>query len=83
MSELVRFSVSLEADLLADFDRYCERHRLATRSEAVRQLIRERLTAAHPGLRLTYHSHASRLRSSPLRTKRSHIALSLERTASS
>jgi CopG family transcriptional regulator, nickel-responsive regulator len=46
MSEIVRFSVSLEADLLDEFDRYCESGRFATRSEAIRQLLRERLTHA-------------------------------------
>jgi CopG family transcriptional regulator, nickel-responsive regulator len=45
MSEIVRFSVSLEDDLLEQFDRYCEEQHLATRSEAVRQLIRDKLTA--------------------------------------
>lgn len=45
MSEIVRFSVSLEDDLLAQFDRYCTDQQYATRSEAVRQLIRETLTA--------------------------------------
>lgn len=45
MSDLVRFTVSLEADLLEKFDRYCEEQRLATRSEAIRQLLRETLTA--------------------------------------
>ncbi len=44
MSDLVRFSVSLEADLLEQFDRYCQGGRYATRSEAIRQLLRERLT---------------------------------------
>ena len=44
MSDLVRFSVSLEADLLEQFDRYCQEGRYATRSEAIRQLLRERLT---------------------------------------
>lgn len=44
MSELVRFSVSLEADLLEQFDRYCQEGRYATRSEAIRQLLREKLT---------------------------------------
>lgn len=44
MSELVRFSVSLEADLLERFDHFYRERKLATRSEAVRQLIRERLT---------------------------------------
>ena len=46
MSDLVRFSVSLEAELLAKFDRFCEESRIATRSEAVRQLLHERLTTA-------------------------------------
>jgi CopG family nickel-responsive transcriptional regulator len=44
VSDLVRFSVSLEADLLEQFDRYCQEGRYATRSEAIRQLLRERLT---------------------------------------
>ena len=44
MSEIVRFSVSLEDDLLEQFDRYCAEQQFATRSEAVRQLIREKLT---------------------------------------
>ena len=42
MSEIVRFSVSLEDDLLAEFDRYCQQQQFATRSEAIRQLLRER-----------------------------------------
>lgn len=45
MSSLVRFSVSLESDLLERFDRYCEEQHYATRSEAVRQLLRETLTS--------------------------------------
>ena len=44
MSEIVRFSVSVEDDLLEKFDRYCSEEQFATRSEAVRQLIREKLT---------------------------------------
>lgn len=44
MSEIVRFSVSLEDDLLERFDRYCDEQQYATRSEAVRQLIRDKLT---------------------------------------
>lgn len=70
MSELVRFSVSLEQDLLDEFDRYIEQGRLATRSEAIRQLIRERLTAAAwegsatdvaASLTLVYDHHRARL----------------------
>ena len=45
MSEIVRFSVSLEDDLLEQFDRFCAEQQFATRSEAVRQLIRDKLTA--------------------------------------
>ncbi len=45
MSEIARFSVSLEDDLLDQFDRYCEQQKFATRSEAVRQMIRDTLTA--------------------------------------
>ncbi len=44
MSEIVRFSVSLEDDLLEKFDRFCKDEQFATRSEAVRQLIRDTLT---------------------------------------
>ncbi len=44
MSEVVRFTVSLEADLLERFDAYCQEGQFATRSEAIRQLLRESLT---------------------------------------
>ncbi len=44
MSDIVRFSVSVEEDLLKRFDEYREQEQFATRSEAVRQLIRDRLT---------------------------------------
>lgn len=44
MSEIVRFSVSVEEDLLDKFDEYCKQEQFATRSEAVRQLIRDQLT---------------------------------------
>ena len=43
MAGVVRFTVSLEEDLLQRFDAYCEQEHLATRSEAVRQLIHDRL----------------------------------------
>ena len=43
--QLVRFTVSLEADLLDSFDRHIAEQKVATRSEAIRQLIREALTA--------------------------------------
>ena len=70
MSEIVRFSVSLEADLLEQFDRYCKEGKFATRSEAVRQLLRETLTAhawesdaqdAAATLTLVYDHHRTNL----------------------
>jgi CopG family transcriptional regulator, nickel-responsive regulator len=44
VAQVVRFSVSLEADLLEKFDGYCQEGQFATRSEAIRQLLRDRLT---------------------------------------
>jgi CopG family nickel-responsive transcriptional regulator len=44
MSDLTRFSVSLEADLLEAFDRYVKDGSFATRSEAIRQILRRTLT---------------------------------------
>lgn len=44
MSQIARFSVSLESDLLGQFDEFCRQEQFATRSEAVRQLIRDTLT---------------------------------------
>src|ERR1700733_11009308 len=44
MSDLVRFSVSLEADLLEKFDRHCSEGRFPTRSEAIRQLLHQTLS---------------------------------------
>ncbi len=44
MSEIVRFSVSVERDLFERFDDFCREEHFATRSEAVRQLMREILT---------------------------------------
>lgn len=70
MSDLVRFSVSLEADLLEQFDRYCKEGRFATRSEAIRQLLRETLTVhawesdaedAAATLTLVYDHHRTHL----------------------
>ena len=41
MSEVVRFGVSLDADLLARFDELCARRQYPSRSEALRDVIRE------------------------------------------
>ncbi len=70
MAEIVRFSVSLEDDLLVQFDRYCDEQKCATRSEAIRQLIRDTLTAeawqsetseAAGTLTLVYDHHRAQL----------------------
>jgi CopG family nickel-responsive transcriptional regulator len=44
VSELTRFSVSLESDLLEAFDVFVRDGSFATRSEAIRQLLRQTLT---------------------------------------
>ena len=81
MSELVRFSVSLESDLLDRFDKFCEAGKFATRSEAVRQLIRERLTSqawaadaadVAASLTLVYDHHKTRLTDRMLDVQHAH-----------
>lgn len=70
MSDLVRFSVSLEKSLLEEFDRHCESGRFATRSEGIRQLLREQFTLnawdsdatdVAASLTLVYDHHKTRL----------------------
>lgn len=81
MSELVRFSVSLESDLLSEFDRYCSEGHFATRSEAIRQLLRERLTGhswaadaqdAAATLTLVYDHHRTNLAEKMLELQHRH-----------
>lgn len=81
MSELVRFSVSLEQDLLVEFDKFIEQGKLATRSEAIRQLIREKLTTAAwatdaadvaASLTLVYDHHKTRLTDKMLDVQHAH-----------
>ena len=78
MSDIVRFSVSVEDDLLEEFDRYCQEEKFATRSEAVRQLIRDTLTRrawasqshdAAGTLTLVYDHHRPQLRDRLLETQ--------------
>ena len=70
MAHLMRVTVSLEADLLERFDRFCAAGELATRSEAVRQLIHDRLARGAwesddaevtATLTLVYDHHKARL----------------------
>jgi CopG family nickel-responsive transcriptional regulator len=81
VSELVRFSVSLEGDLLEQFDRYVEIGRFATRSEAIRQLLREKLTSeawatdaadVAASLTLVYDHHRTRLTDRMLEIQHAH-----------
>lgn len=81
MSELVRFSVSLESDLLEAFDTYCKDGKFATRSEAIRQLLREKLTAntssdanaeIAASLTLVYDHHRTKLTEKMLEIQHAH-----------
>lgn len=81
MSPIVRFSVSLESDLLDQFDRFCREEQFATRSEAVRQLIRDTLTrrAWESGsqevagtLTLVYDHHRPQLRDHLVKLQHDH-----------
>ena len=84
MSEIVRFSVSLEDDLLEQFDRFCSDEEFATRSEAVRQLIRDTLTTraweSESGdvagtLTLVYDHHRPQLRDRLVELQHDHTDL--------
>ncbi len=86
VSEVVRFSVSVEKDLLERFDKYCKAEKYATRSEAVRQLIREKLTqqAWEKGqsqvagtLTLVYDHHRSSLRDQLMELQHRHTDLTI------
>jgi CopG family nickel-responsive transcriptional regulator len=81
VSDLVRFSVSLEGELLEAFDRYCSEGKYATRSEAVRQLLREKLTEsawesnaedAAATLTLVYDHHKTHLAEKLLELQHEH-----------
>lgn len=71
MSDIIRFGVSIEQDLLENYDRLIAERGYATRSEALRDLIREALiqqkielqseTEALGSLTLVYDHHASNL----------------------
>ena len=71
MSDIIRFGVSIEQDLLENYDRLIAERGYATRSEAIRDLIREALiqqkiemkseTHALGSLTLVYDHHASNL----------------------
>jgi len=81
MSTITRFSVSLEDDLLEQFDRYCKQQQFATRSEAIRQLLHETLTKqawsgksrdAAGTLTLVYDHHRPQLRDHLVKLQHDH-----------
>ncbi len=71
MNEIIRFGVSIEQDLLENYDRLIGERGYATRSEALRDLIREALiqqkiefgaeVSALGSLTLVYDHHAAHL----------------------
>ena len=84
MSEITRFSVSLEDDLLEQFDHYCNKQQFATRSEAIRQLLRDTLTKeawagesqdAAGTLTLVYDHHRPQLRDHLTKLQHDHTEL--------
>ena len=81
MSQIVRFSVSLEEGLLEQFDRFCKEERFATRSEAIRQLLRNKLTQraweddqqqVAGTLTLVYDHHRTQLRDRLMQIQHDH-----------
>jgi len=84
VSEIIRFSVSMEGDLLELFDEYCQQEQFATRSEAVRQLIRDTLMRRSwesgveevaGSLTLLYDHHRSQLRDQLVQLQHDHTDL--------
>lgn len=71
MSDIIRFGVSIDQDLLENYDRLINERGYATRSEALRDLIRETLiqqkielqseTEALGSLTIVYDHHAGNL----------------------
>jgi CopG family transcriptional regulator, nickel-responsive regulator len=81
MSQIVRFSVSLEEELLEQFDRFCKEEKFATRSEAIRQLLRDKLTQraweddaqeVAGTLTLVYDHHRTQLRDRLMQIQHDH-----------
>lgn len=84
MSKIVRFSISLERDLLKKFQRFCREERFATRSEAIRQLIHDFLARrawvedaedVAGTLTLVYDHHRSQLRDQLMKLQHDHTDL--------
>jgi CopG family transcriptional regulator, nickel-responsive regulator len=70
MSQIERVGISVESDLLTQFDELIEKQGYANRSEAIRDLIRQSLAAEHikepdaaavAGIFIVYDHHATAL----------------------
>jgi CopG family nickel-responsive transcriptional regulator len=81
MSDILRFTVSMEEELLKSFEVYCSKQQFPTRSEAVRQLIREKLTRtawdddsrdAAASLTLVYDHHRAKLTDKMIEIQHTH-----------
>lgn len=82
MSEIVRFTISLETDLLEEFDRFVEQGQFPTRSEAIRQLIHDALTRqtwetdsgqVAGTLTLVYDHHRTQIQQRLVRLQHDHV----------
>lgn len=82
MSQLERIGVSLEKKLLSDFDKLIEKQGYKNRSEAIRDLIRRRLSSgklAHPKTKavaavcIIYDHHATKLMQKLTDLQHSHL----------
>ncbi|MHC4855262.1 MAG: nickel-responsive transcriptional regulator NikR [Planctomycetota bacterium] len=82
MSSLERVGVSLDQDLLAQFDQLTAKQGYTNRSEAIRDLIRDRLSAeqlgapaadAVAGIFLVYDHHSTTLTNKLLHLQHDHV----------
>jgi CopG family nickel-responsive transcriptional regulator len=89
MSDLVRFSASIEGELLDRFDQYCKTGSFATRSEAIRQIFNEALTKeswandssdAAATLTLVYDHHRANLMDQMVEIQHEHVDIVVSTT---
>jgi len=82
MADLERIGVSLDSDLLADFDKLIAQQGYQSRSEALRDLVRQRLSQerlsdpkakAVAAVFLVYDHHAARLTEKLVDLQHSHL----------
>lgn len=82
MAEIERIGVSLDSDLLADFDKLIGQQGYQSRSEAIRDLVRQQLsqerlsdpeTQAVAAVCLVYDHHATKLTEKLVALQHSHL----------